>query len=132
MKKYPDFWTTLLGKGPTGFFFGFFVISLICAAALMFVELRTRNADSLRSPQRFSFRFWFADNVARFIGNPLLIFLAIRAGIEYIPPFGMLFYSMGVGFGSDGLGILAKRMGFLTTSKLAEKITEKINDEKKV
>lgn len=130
MKNYPDFWSTLLGKGPTGFFFGFFVIALICAAALMFVELQTRNVDSKRTPEKFSFKFWMYDNIARFVGNPLLIFLAIRAGIEYISPFWMLFYSMGIGFGSDGLGILAKRMGILTTSKLAEKITEKINEGK--
>lgn len=130
MKNYPDFWNVLLSKEPRGFFFGFFVLALIAAAALVFIELKTRNADSLRSPEKFSFKFWLTDNIARFVGNPLLIFLAIRAGIEYISPLWMLFYSMGVGFGSDGLGILAKRMGILTTSKLAEKITEKINEEK--
>lgn len=130
MKNYPDFWSVLLGKGPTGFFLGYFVVALICAAALMFVELQTRNADSLRTPKKFVFKFWLMDNLARFIGNPLLIFLAIRAGIEYLPPVGMLFFSMGVGFGSDGLGILAKRMGILTTSKMAERMTEKINDGK--
>lgn len=130
MKNYPDFWSVLLGKGPTGFFLGYFVVALICAAALMFVELQTRNADSKRTPEKFNFKFWIYDNIARFVGNPLLIFLAIRACYEYVPPVGMLFVSMGIGFGSDGLGILAKRMGVLTTNKLAEKVTERLNDGK--
>lgn len=130
MKNYPDFWSVLLGKGPTGFFLGYVVVALICAAALMFVELKTRNPDSLRSPEKFSMKFWLLDNLARFIGNPLLIFIAIRACYEYIPPVGMLFVSIGIGFGSDRLGVLAKRMGILTTSKMAERVTEKINEKR--
>lgn len=131
MKKFPDFFSVVLGNGRPGFFLGYCVVALICAAALMFVELKTRNVDSLRSPEKFSLKFWLADNVARFIGNPLLIFIAIRACYEYIPPVGMLFTSMGIGFGSDGLGILAKRFGFLTTNKLASKVTEKLADKEK-
>jgi hypothetical protein len=129
MKNYPDFWSVLLGKGPTGFFLGYCVVAIICALALMFVELKTRNVDSKRSPEKFNLKFWLLDNVARFIGNPLLIFIAIRACYEYVPPVGMLFVSMGIGFGSDGLGILFKRMGVLTTNKLAERVTEKINEK---
>lgn len=131
MKKYPDFWHVILGNGQPGFFLGYSVVAIICAAAIMLIELKGRNVDSLRSPEKFSLRFWLTDNITRFIANPLLIFITIRLCYEYVPPTGMLFISIGIGFGSDALGILAKRFGLFTTNKLAEKITEKLAEKEK-
>jgi hypothetical protein len=127
MKKYPDFFSVLIGPGGPGYFFGYIVIAFICAGAIMLYDISTRDAGNLRSPVKFSLHFWLADNVARVLANFILIPIAIRLCYEYVNPTWMLFLSAGIGFGIDGLGMVAKRFGLLTTSKLAERINEKLN-----
>lgn len=125
MNKYPDFMSVVLGKSP-GFLFGFLVIACIGAIALIFSEANKRDPNSPRSPVKFSMMFWLADNALRIIGTILLMFLAVRAAYEYVPPVWMLFVSIGIGLGSDKLALIGKRMGILTTDKLAAKINEKL------
>lgn len=130
MKKYPDFWTVLVGSGGPGFLLGYIVIAFICAGAIVLYDISTRDVNSTRTPVRFSFRFWIADNLARVLANLLLIPIAIRLCYEYINPTWMLFVAAGIGFGIDGLGMIAKRFGLLTTNKLASRIAEKLEDKK--
>lgn len=127
MKKYPDFFSVLIGPGGAGFFFGYVVVAFICAGAIILYDINTRDASSVRSPVKFSIRFWLADNLARVMANLLLIPIAIRLCYEYVSPTWMLFLAAGIGFGIDGLGMVAKRFGVLTTSKLAERINDKIS-----
>lgn len=126
MKKYPDFWSVLVGNGGPGFLLGYIVVAFVCAGAIVLYDISTRDKYSLRSPVRLSFRFWLADNVARVLANLLLIPIAIRLVYEYVPPTWMLAIAAGIGFGIDALGMIAKRFGFLTTKKLAEHVHEKL------
>lgn len=128
MKKYPDFFSVLIGSGGAGFVLGYTVIAFICAGAIILYDISTRNVASTRTPVKFSFHFWLADNLARVLANLLLIPIAIRLCYEYVNPTWMLFLSAGIGFGVDALGMLAKRFGLLTTNKLAERINDKINN----
>jgi hypothetical protein len=127
VKKYPDFFSVLIGPAGPGFFFGYIVIAFICAGAIILYDISTRDVSSARTPVKFSLHFWFADNLARVMANLLLIPIAIRLCYEYVNPTWMLFLAAGIGFGIDGLGMVAKRFGLLTTSKLAERINEKLN-----
>jgi hypothetical protein len=129
MKKYPDFFSVLIGPGGPGFFFGYVVIAFICAFAIIFIDLSNRDVKSTRTPEKLSVRFWFADNLARFIANILLVPITIRLCYEYVSPTWMLFLSAGIGFGVEGLAMLAKKFGILTTNKLAERMTTKINSQ---
>jgi hypothetical protein len=129
VKKYPDFFSVLIGPGGAGFFFGYIVIAFICAFAMILIDASQRDIKSSRTPEKFSLRFWFADNLARFLANLLLIPIAIRLCYEYVSPTWMLFLSAGIGFGVDGLAMLAKKFGILTTNKLAERMTTKINGQ---
>lgn len=126
MKKYPDFWSVLIGNGGPGFFFGYIVIAFICAGAIVLYDISTRDKLSPRSPEKFSIRFWVADNLARVLANLLLIPITIRLVYEYVSPTWMLALAAGVGFGIDALGMIAKRFGILTTKKLAAQVTEKL------
>jgi hypothetical protein len=126
MKKYPDFFSVLIGPGGPGFFFGYIVIAFICAGAIVLYDLSKRDVSSARTPVKLSLKFWLADNLARVMANLLLIPIAIRLCYEYVDPTWMLFLSAGIGFGIDGLGLVAKRFGIFTTSKLAERVNEKI------
>ena len=129
MKKYPDFYSVLVGNGGAGFFFGFTVFALFCALIMVLIDFSRRDPSSPRSPDKPSLRFWLADNLVRFIANFLLIPVAVRLCYEYVPPVQMLLLSAGISFGVDGLGMLAKRLGILTTRKLASKVTENLKNK---
>jgi hypothetical protein len=128
MKKYPDFFSVVIGPAP-GLFLGFIVVAFVCACALVAWDVSRRDVSSERTPPDFHVRFWLADNLFRFLGNLLFIPIAIRGCYAYVPPVGMLFVSMGIGFGIDGLGMVAKEFGLLTTGKLAEKIKNALNSK---
>lgn len=130
MKKYPDFFSVLIGPGGPGFFLGYIVIAFICAGAIVLYDISTRDVNSSRTPGKFNLKFWLADNLTRVMANLILIPIAIRLCYEYVDPKWMLFLAAGIGFGVDALGMLAKRFGLLTTNKLAERINEKINNGK--
>jgi len=129
MNKYPDFWSVLIGKGNPGFFCGFVVIALICAMVMLLIHANSRDIDSSRTPVKFSTKFLLADNLLRILVNFLLVPIAIRLVYEYVPPTAMLFLSVGIGFGSDGLCMLAQRIGLLTTNKLANNVLKKIEEK---
>jgi hypothetical protein len=127
MKKYPDFISVLIGSKGAGFFFGYVTIAFICALAIIFWDIANRDPKSQSSPFKFYLRYWLADNLFRIMANFILIPIAIRMIYEYADPVWMLAISAGIGFGFDALGLIAKRAGILTTSKLAERMNQKLS-----
>jgi hypothetical protein len=127
MNKYPDFASVLLGNGPIGFFCGYVVVAVICAVISLLIEVNNRQIDSTSTPRKFSYKFMLAHNLLRIIISLLLVAIAVRALYEYIPPAWMLFVSIGIGAGSDRLAMLFKRLGVLTTNKLASKVADGID-----
>lgn len=126
MKKYPDFWHTLLGGGSLGTFLAYVVIAYICAGVIILAGATRRNVASAATPVKFSLRFLLADNLLRMVANFLLIPIAIRVTYDRVDSQWAVFVSMGIGFGVDGLALLAKNMGLLTTNFLANKIAAKL------
>lgn len=126
MKKYPDFWTVLVGNGGCGNLLGYIVIAYVCATAFIFIEAATRNVASPGTPVKWSTKFLAADNLARIIADVLLIPISVRLIYQYLPPTGMLLLSCGIGFGVDGLALIAKNLGMLTTNKLAQAVAGKL------
>lgn len=128
MHKYPDFTKILLGNGPLGFFFGFVVIAIICAFVSLLIEVNSRDIKSTNTPEEFSYKFMLVHNLLRILANILLIPIFIRISYEWIPMPWMLLVAVGIGAGSDRLGLLLKNIGVLTTNKLASKVADKINN----
>ncbi len=126
MNKYPDFWHTLIGNGSIGAFLGFMVIGYICAMVSLLIEASTRSLSSTNTPVKFSWHFLWASNLLRLIANLLLIPIVIRLVYEYVDAKWMLFLAIGIGAGVDGLAMIFKNIGLLTTNKLAAKVAEKL------
>jgi hypothetical protein len=127
MQQYPDFMSVILGKGPTGLFFGYVVIAIVCATISLAIDAANRDVNSTNTPAKFSYKFLIAHNLLRLIVNFLLIPIVIRLIYEYLPMPWMLITSIGVGAGADRLALLFKNLGVLTTNKLASKMAEKID-----
>jgi hypothetical protein len=129
MKKYPDFFSVLIGPLGTGFFLGYVVVAYICATAIVIADVSMRNPNSSRTPGDFSFKFFLMDNALRVLANLLLIPIFVRICLEYMSGFPMLLMSVGIGFGIEGLALLGKRLGLLTTSKLSEWFGDKLKSK---
>lgn len=127
MKNKADFLSVLIGANG-GFLLGYIVIAAICAVIIMFIDAAGRDVNSPRTPEKFHMLFWFADNAARVVANLLLIPITIRMCYEYIPSVWMLGVSAGIGFGVDGLALIAKNAGILTTKTLADKMAAKLKN----
>lgn len=127
MKKYPNFWNVLEGNGGVGFLLGYIVIAYICATAFIFIEASTRDVASTTTPVKWSWKFFGVNNFARIIADVLLIPVTIRLVYQYLPATGMLLVSCGIGFGVDGLAMIAKKFGLLTTTKLSDALNSKLS-----
>lgn len=129
IKKYPDFWTILLGAAPLGAFLGYLTLSLLAAIVSILIDISKRDVASAATPQRFSLQFWFAHNLLRFVANVMAIPLAIRLLMtwESASPALLVFFSILLGFGIDIVAMALKNAGVLATNKLADKIKDKLD-----
>lgn len=116
----------LIGSSP-GYLMGYIVIAFVCAFVIVCFDVSRRNVSSERTPEKISVRFWFADNFFRVAANFLFIPIIIRGTYEHIGGGWMFAFACGIGFGVDYLGMIAKNAGFLTTTKLAERIKSNLD-----
>jgi hypothetical protein len=132
MKKYPDFWSVLLGNGPHGFFFGYITVAIIAAIGIILVMASQKYKKNPDSPDKWSWRYFWANNAGNFGACLFLVPIAIRLCVEFIDdPKWMLLLSIGVGFGFYRLAKVANDYGIWTTDKISDKISEKIKQENK-
>jgi hypothetical protein len=130
MEKYPDFWSVVLGNGPHGFFFGFLTMGLIAAFTMFCILAVGRDKNSQTTPEQWSWKFYWMNNVLRILATFFLLFLFVRVAYEYVAVGWMLFWSIGIGFGFPKLAHIAKDWGVLTTNNLSEKIKKAIDQQK--
>lgn len=129
MNKYPDFWSVLIGNGPSGFFFGYVVLSMLSAIGIMLVLAAQKYKKNEATPAHFSYRYFIVNNLMNIIAGLFLVPLFVRLVYEYVPPPVMIFVCIGIGFGFHRLAKIANKFGLLTTDKLSEKIATKIKQE---
>lgn len=129
MNNYPDFWKIILGDKPVGFLLGFITVGLFCAFVILLISIATRDKESERTPEKFSLRFFLADTWLRILIGALLVIFFVRLEYEFLSGAWMLAAAGGTGFGVQGLTIVAKNFGLLTTNKLSSFIKQKIENK---
>jgi branched-subunit amino acid permease len=129
MKKYPDFWSVLLGNGPHGFFFGYLAMGCIAAIAMFCILVAGRDKDGDKTPKPWSWRFFWINNLLRIVSTVVVLYLFVRVAYEYVDGVWMILLSIGLGFGFPKLTHIAKQLGILTTNKLSEKFVEILNQK---
>ena len=107
MTKYPDFWAAFLNGMPLGVLFAGFIFALLGVLLNALLKTASRDPMASRTPVEFSWKFFWNDNVKRFINSGLttlvVIFLSLRffkelTGVE--DSISMV-YCFGVGFAID-------------------------------
>ena len=129
MDKYPDFWSILLGTDPRGYFFGYTALSLISAIGIILIMATRRYKDVSGTPNVWSWKYFWADNLGKFVAGFFLLPVFIRLIYQYIDRGWMIAVSIGIGFGFLGLAQIAENFGLWTTNKLSKKIAEKIEQD---
>lgn len=120
--KYPDFWGAFLNGMPLGILFAAFLFALIGVWLRALLTTAKRDPLKDRSPVEFSWKFFFNDNVKRFVKSGvttlIVIFLSIRFFKELTGTGDelLMLYSLGVGFGIDkAIDALRKKTGVGTS-----------------
>lgn len=128
MNKYPNFWSVLLGDDPVGFFLGYTALAYISAVGIILVMASQKYRDVPSTPEKWSWKYFLANNFGNFAACLFIVPIFIRVLIEFIDdPRWMLLLSIGIGFGFYKLAKLANNFGIWTTDKLSERIADKIN-----
>lgn len=126
MNKYPDFWNVVIGPGPVGAFLGFTALAFATALVSILLELSNRNVASKFTPVNISWKFFWVNNLPRFVANFLAIPLLIRLSYSYISPELMIITAIGIGAGIDRGALLLKKIGVLSNNRYSDKIVEKL------
>lgn len=130
MQKYPDFWSVLLGNGPHGLFFGYVVLSLIACIGMILVMAAQKYKNVDASPNKWSWHYFLANNAGNLIAGVFLLPIFVRLIYQYIDAGWMIAVSVGLGFCFFGLAKVANNFGIWTTTKLSERIADKIKNQK--
>lgn len=116
--KYPDFWAAFLNGMPLGVLFAGFVFALLGVLLNALIKASSRNPNSERTPVEFSWKFFWSDNVKRFINSGLTTLIAIFLSLRFFKELTgvedsiSMIYCFGVGFGIDKAVMkLKKRSG---------------------
>ncbi len=135
MNKYPDFFKILVGPGPVGYFFGYCFLSFAAAVALTAAMAAISYSKKANTPEKWSWRYFIADNLGNLIAAFLLLPLFVRFVYPHIDSDHseyMVFLSIGLGFGFKGLAKIANNFGLWTTKALSKKVADKLDTKDSV
>jgi hypothetical protein len=128
-----EFNQILLGTANGAQFFAWMFFAVITALALILFRVRKRDPASPRTPENFSWKFYWADNIKQNIGTIILIFLSLRVAQYKIAGEWMVPTSIIIGLISDQLAMLALKLKDKSTqffSKQIDKVGHKVDDVK--
>lgn len=117
-----EFQSILLGNASVAEFTAAMFFALLTAGALALVRVRKRDVSSPRTPEAFSWKFFWQDNLKQIIGTLILIFLTIRIAQYWVKPEWAVYGAVIIGLISDQLAMLALKLKDKATSFLSKKI----------
>jgi len=128
---WTEFWNIFFGNMSFAYLAANFLFFLIGAAAHFSWKLRNREKTGRTVPKKFNLMFMIKDNILRWLGVILVIFINIRFFEEIWGSPLTPFLALGLGYSIDSIiGNGKKTTEQLTPFKKAkEKLLNKYNDE---
>jgi len=103
---------------------GFYFFMLVGVGAYGVMEVQNRDLDSLKTPKKFSWKFWYKDNLKRYAATIIFLYVQFRFFKELTGTELSEYASFLLGFSSDGIvGMQKKTTKFLSSDR--EKIIKK-------
>ncbi len=123
-----EFKEIILGSTSGAMFAAAMLFSLLTAAAMALFRVRKRDVASERTPEHFSWSFFWSDNFKQIIGTFILIFLTIRVSQYWVKPEWTVYGAVIIGLISDQLALLFLKIKDRATQFLSKKI-DKVGDK---
>lgn len=123
-----EFKQILLGNANGAEFAAAFFFAILTSSALALFRVKKRNVESERSPEHFSWSFFWSDNIKQILGTIILIFLTIRISQYWIKPEWAVYGAVVIGLISDQLALLFLKVKDKATQFLSKKI-DKVGDK---
>ncbi len=125
MKEFKEI---ILGNANAAQFLASMFFALLTAFALLMFRASKRDISSPRTPEEFSWKFLWSDNMRRNLGTIILIFLSIRIAQYWVKPEWTVYGAIIIGLISDQLAMLALKLKDKATQFLSKKI-DKVEDK---
>lgn len=123
-----EFEQIILGNASSGQFAASLFFALLTASAMSLFRVKKRDVSSERTPEHFSWAFFWSDNFKQIIGTLILIFLTIRVSQYWVKPEWTVYGAVIIGLISDQLAMLALKVKDKATQFLSKKI-DKVEDK---
>ena len=125
MKEFKEI---VLGNSSTALFAAAMLFALLTSGAMALFRVKKRDVSSERTPEEFSWSFFWSDNFKQIIGTFILIFLTIRVAQYWIKPEWTVYGAVIIGLISDQLALLFLKIKDRATQFLSKKI-DKVGDK---
>lgn len=119
-----ELWMMLTGGYTKWQLLGYFIFFLIGMFLFSYLEVENRNVKSTETPKKFSWKFFYKDNIKRYIGSIVLIYVLFRFYPELTGQDLNEFSAIMLGFMGDGIVGMKK-----SSSKLLRANRNKILSE---
>ena len=97
---------------------GFYFFMFLGITTYSLLEVQNRDIDSKNTPRYFSWKFWYKDNIKRYIATILFLYIQFRFFKELTGNDLSEYTSFLLGFSSDGLvGMKKKSTKFLHSNR---------------
>ena len=125
MKEFKEI---ILGNSSVAMFSAAMLFALLTAAAMALFRVKKRDISSERTPEHFSWSFFWSDNLKQIIGTFILIFLTIRISQKWVKPEWAVYCAVVIGLISDQLALLFLKVKDRATQFLSKKI-DRVGDK---
>lgn len=125
MQEFKDI---ILGNASGAQFAAAMLFALLTAGAMSLFRVKKRDVASSRTPEDFSWRFFWNDNLKQIIGTLILVFLTIRVSQYWLKPEWAVYGAVVIGLISDQLALLFLKVKDRATQFLSKKI-DKVGDK---
>lgn len=95
---------------------------------MIFFRVKKRDPSSERTPEKFSWKFFWSDNLRQQVGTVILVFLSIRIAQYKVTSAWAVPVAIIIGLISDQLAMLALKLKDKATQFLSKKI-DRVEDK---
>lgn len=119
-----EFYSIIIGNATVWQWAASMFFALLTQSAMLMLRAKKRDVNSERTPQKWSWSFFWKDTAQQIIGTVILIFLFIRVLQFWIDPKWLVAVALAVGLSSDQLFYYA----LIIKDWLGEKFRKKVKD----
>lgn len=116
------FWEIIIGSMTVAEFLAALFFAVITAIAMVAIRVKKRDVHSPRTPEAFSWQFFWRDTLAHHLGTLILIFLSIRLSQKWVQNEWIVYGGFIIGLISDQLALIFTKLHDKATSIINKKI----------